>query len=57
MGELELLLDGLNVGGGVLSGGRGIGIQVKVWRERWLTACCNHGGQESMRFVRHSIEG
>ena len=57
VGELEPLLDGLNVGGGVLSGGRRIDIQVKVWRKRWLTACCNHGGRESVRFVRHCVEG
>ena len=55
--ELKLLLDGLNVGGGVLSGGGRIGIQVEVWRKSWLAACCNHGGRESVSFVRHSVEG
>ena len=55
--ELKPLLDGLNVGGGVLSGGGRIGIQVEVWGKRWLAACCNHGGRESVRFVRHSVEG
>ena len=55
--ELKPLLDGLNLGGGVLSGGGRIGIQVEVWRKRWLAACCNHGGRESVRFVRHSVVG
>ena len=55
--ELKPLLEGLNVSGGVLSGGGRIGIQVEVWRKRWLAACCNHGGRESVRFVRHSVEG
>ena len=57
VGELEPLLDGLDVYGWVLSGERGIGIQVKIWRKRWLTACRNHGGRESVRFMRHSVEG
>ena len=43
--KLKPLLYGLDVHGGVLSGGRGIGIQVEVWRKGWLVACCNHGGR------------
>ena len=35
MGELEPLLDGFDICGGVFSGERGIGIQVKIWRKRW----------------------
>ena len=55
--ELKPLLYGLNVGGGVLSGGGGIGIQVEVWRKCWLAACCNHGGRESVKFMGHCVEG
>ena len=57
VGELEPLLDGFDICGGVFSGERGIGIQVKIWRKCWLAACRNHGGRESVRFMRHSVEG
>ena len=55
--ELEPLLYGLDVCRGVFRGMGRVGIQVEVWRKRWLAACCNHGGRESVRFVRHCIEG
>ena len=55
--ELKPLLCCLNVCGGVLVGRGRIGIQVEVWRKHWLAACCNHEGRESVRFVRHCIEG
>ena len=55
--KLKLLLYSVDVCGGVLSGRGRIGIQVEVGRKRWLAACCNHGGRESMRFVRHCVEG
>ena len=55
--ESEPLLYGLDVCGGVFSGRGRIGIHVEVWRKRWFAACCNHGGRESVGFVRHCVEG
>ena len=57
MGELEPLLDGFDICSGVFSGERGIDIQVEIWRKHWFPECRNHGGGESVRFMRHSIEG
>ena len=57
MGELEPLPDGFDICGGVFSGERGIGIQVKIWRKSRLAVCRNHGGRQSVRFMRYSVEG
>ena len=56
MGELEPLLDGFDICRGVFRRERWIGIQVEVWRKHWLAACRDHGGRESVRFTRHSVE-
>ena len=55
--ESEPLLYGFDVCGGVFGGRGRTGIHGEVWRELWLTACCNHGNGESLGLMRHLVEG
>ena len=36
VGELEPLFDGFDIIGGVVDRGSGMGVQVDIWRKRWL---------------------
>ena len=42
VGELEPLLDGLDVTRGILGGRRRAGIRGEVWGKSWFATCHNH---------------
>ena len=57
MGKLEPLFNGLDICSGIINRGRRMGIQVEIWRKRWLTAGGYHRSRKPVRLMRHGVEG
>ena len=57
VGELELLLDSLDIPGSVLGNRRLAGIGGEVRGKGWFATCSDHRSGESMRLMRYGVEG